>query len=327
MSEQQKSQESQEATPVHNRQKYIGGSDIASVLGISPWRTPMDLWEDKIKPPVDNANKMVRRARQRGHRWEAAVAEMLVEELTNQGHTVEIVASNKRYIDPAVGFFACEIDFEIRLNGAEEITNVELKTVHPFKAKEWGESGTDSAPLWYVAQAMWGLGITGRRECLIAPMFGADEIKVFPIQRDEETIAAMRARAENFWNSHVLPKIPPEPINSKDIDTMFRQESEAALLADDELTLAVLRMRAIDKEIKARTAEYDELEFKVKMMMKDAPELLLGDTSAVTWKTRNHTYLDQAALKEDHPKLFKEYTVKGQSRVFTLKSFGWKGTE
>jgi len=35
---------------IDDRRHYIGGSDIAAVLGISPWMTPYLLWEQKTDP-------------------------------------------------------------------------------------------------------------------------------------------------------------------------------------------------------------------------------------------------------------------------------------
>lgn len=311
----------------HDRQKCIGGSDIAAVLGISPWKTPIQLWKDKTTPRVENADSgSKKKLFRRGQRWESVVAEMLVEHLTREGHKVEVIAANKRYKDATYGYFASEIDYEVRLDDEPEITNVELKTVHPFAASNWGESGTDDAPIWYVAQAMWGLGITGRQKCLIAPLFGADEIKTFPVMADAATIDAMRAKAVKFWVQHVQTGAPPDPVALSDMELLYPKESEAgALLADEELISKLLRMRAIDREIKSRTAELDALEFEVKRVMRDCSEIVIpGDKSAVTWKERAHSYLDQTALKEARPKLVREFTRKGSSRVFTLKSFAWK---
>jgi predicted phage-related endonuclease len=167
--------------------------------------------------------------------------------------------------------------------------------------------------------------VTSRRRCLIAALFGADELKTYPVDRDEATITAMRERAAKFWSDHVISGVPPAPVQLSDLDILHPKESDAAaLLADDELTAKVLRLRAIDKEIKARTAEYEALEFDVKRAMGPCSEVVVGDTSAITWKARPHTYLDQAALKEAHPKIAKEFTRKGETRVFTLKQFGWK---
>lgn len=307
----------------HQRQHFIGGSDIAAVLGISPWKTPLQLWEQKTKPflPDNGKSDKAAKSKSRGHRWEAVVAEMLVEHLEEAGHKVEIVASNKRYIDPELSFLAAEIDFEIRLDGEEEITNVELKTVHPFKAHEWGEAGTDESPVFYTAQGMHGLGITNRRRCLIAPLFGADEIRAYPIERDEETIAALRDRASAFWDL-VVTKTMPTPLNLADLDRLYKgDETKVSLIADGdvELTRHVLRLRAIHAEIKARELEADAVEFDIKRAMRDATELVLNGKTAATWKRRATTWLDQAALKKKFPKVVREYTRKGSARVFTIK--------
>ena len=62
-----------------DRTKFIGGSDIAAILGISPWRTAVQLWKDKITPRVADDGRPKRKQLSRGHRWESVVAEMLVE--------------------------------------------------------------------------------------------------------------------------------------------------------------------------------------------------------------------------------------------------------
>ena len=304
----------------HDRRKYLGGSDVAAVLGISPWRTPLQLWEAKTAPALQH--DVAKGVKRRGHRWESVVAEMLVEHLQERGHAVEIVATNQRYADPDRPYLAAEIDFEIRLDGEDEITNVELKTVHPFKAGEWGEAGSDESPVWYTAQAMHGLGVTGRNRCLVAPLFGADEIRAYPVLRDDETIAAMRARCDAFWQL-VQTGVRPDPSNLADLDRLYRgDDTQPALIADDELTRAVLRLRAIKAEIKARELEADQVEFDVKRAMRDAVELVIPDDDkkvAVVWKERGTSWLDQGALKEAHPKLHREFMRKGSTRVFTVK--------
>lgn len=316
---------------VVDRTKFIGGSDIASLLGCAPdtWEchTPVALWKRKTAPQAEGPTTGVKK---RGKRWEAVVAEMLVETLEAAGNKVEIVRSNTYYTDPDVPHFRCEIDFEVRLNGEEEITNVELKTVHPILDRKWGESGTDDAPVYYLAQGQWGLGVTRRRRCIIAPLFGADELRVFPIEAVPVTINAIRERANTFWQENVLGNVPPVAIELSDLDHIYPAETDApAVVADDELTRMLLRMRAVDREMKARTAEYEVLEFEVKKAMGNAAELLIPSDgeykTATTWKVQNRPVLDQAALKEAHPKIHKEFTRKTTPRVFLLKPFAWKG--
>lgn len=307
----------------HDRTKFIGGSDIAAVLGISPWRTPLQLWQDKITPRVEGP---VSRPKQRGTRWESVVGEMLVERLRDEGHEVEIVATNLRYQDADLPFLAAEIDFELRLDGSDEITNCELKTVHPFKMREWGDSGSDDLPTHYTAQVMHGLGVTRRRSGILAALFGADELRTYPVAADAETISALRARASVFWNDHVLAGVPPAPVNLADVDRLFTQDEGQPLLADEELAATVLRLRAIHQEMKARESEAEALEFNIKRAMRGATEIVMPNgKSAVEWKQRSGSWLDETALKAAHPKLAREFTRKWERRVFKLKAFETKG--
>lgn len=308
----------------HDRAKYLGGSDIAAVLGISPWRTPLELWRDKTKPRIEGTPKKVFT---RGQRWEAVVAEMLVESLRAQGHDVEILAANLRYQDPELPFLAAEIDFELRIDGADDVTNCELKTVHPFRMREWGDSGSDDLPVHYTAQVMHGLGVTGRRLGLLAALFGADELRTYPVNADPETIAGMRAQALAFWRDHVQTGLPPAPKTIADLGILFGKESDGPpLLADEELTAQVMRLRALQAEIKAREAESEAVEFEVRRAMRDASELVMPNgKTAATWKERSGTWLDETALKEAHPKLTREFTRTWTKRVFNLKPFDTKG--
>lgn len=308
----------------HERHKLLGGSDIAAVLGISPWKTPLDLWNDKIKPRAEGP---ARKFFSRGLRWEGVVAEMLTESLKADGHDVEIVSHNTRYRDPEHDFMASEIDFEVRLDGASDITNVELKTVHPFRMKEWGDSGSDVLPTHYTAQVMWGLGVTRRANGILAALFGADELRAYPVAADADTIAALRAHALRFWCDHVLTRTAPAPVNLNDLDKLFGKDGDQPpLLADEELTADLLRMRAIRAEVKAREAEAEAIEFRLKRAMQHCTQIVLPNgKAAVEWAERSGKWLDETALKQAHPKLAREFMRTWDKRVFTLKNFDTKG--
>ncbi|MFP7807163.1 YqaJ viral recombinase family protein, partial [Pseudomonas aeruginosa] len=127
-----------------DRTKYLGGSDVAGILGISPWRTPLDVYLDKVQPrtgPVDPAKQKIFT---RGQRMEPYVIDLLAEETG-----LKIVGRGNRYRDQKHDFMAAEIDAE-----AASGENIEIKTVSPFKAKDWGEVQTDAIPVHYTAQAM-----------------------------------------------------------------------------------------------------------------------------------------------------------------------------
>jgi len=191
-----------------DRSKFIGGSDIAAILGISPWGSAVDLWLDKIKPLSRDETKV----QTRGKRLESYIIEMIEEE-----YGVQVSGRNQRYVDPTVPFFAAQIDAEIALL-PPIIENLEIKTVHPFKANEWGDLQTDQLPLHYLAQVQWGLGVTGRDLCRIFALIG-DDLKPYIVQRDEATIEAMRVRAADFWQRYVVAREQP-PLDYSDPHTL-----------------------------------------------------------------------------------------------------------
>lgn len=209
---------------MNDRTRFIGGSDIAAVLGISPWKTPVDLWLDKTAPRTAEEPS---KPKSRGSRLEPYVCDMIESE-----YSIAIEARNKRYIDPTTPHFAAEIDAEtmkqppltseLRPVGSL-IENIEIKTVHPFKARDWGEVDTDELPIHYVAQAQWGLGVTGRDVCHVFPLIG-DDLRHYVVARDQETIDAMRERADQFWQRYVLERVRPpmDFAHSNTIETLRR---------------------------------------------------------------------------------------------------------
>jgi putative phage-type endonuclease len=197
-----------------DRSKFIGGSDVSAILGVSPWRNIVDLWADKILPRVgDNRNVAAKR---RGHRLEPYILDMIRDE-----YGLEIVRTNQRYIDPSIPYLAAEIDAEYA--DGDRVQNIEIKTVHPFKAKEWGEIGTDALPLYYVAQVQHGLGVTGRDVCKVFALIG-DDLKPYTVERDDELIKAMRKKCVEFWHLYVLTEMqPPMDFEAKNVlDTLKR---------------------------------------------------------------------------------------------------------
>lgn len=292
-----------------DRTKFIGGSDVAAILGISPWRTALEVFWDKTTPRVEGIDPNRQRVLQRGHRMEPYVCELLAEETG-----LVIVERNRRFIDPEFGFIACEVDAE-----AESGENIEIKTVSPFKAKEWGEEHTDAIPVHYTAQAMHGLMITGRAVCVFGVLIGGDDFRVYRVERDDEIIAAMRAQEVSFWNDHILPMIPPEPKTVADISAMFTKDSGLAVEATSEIVDVLNRLRDAKAIVKEHTAIAEELEERVKLFMRDAAVLTVGSNPMATWKTQSTSRFDQTAFKAANPELFEQFKKTTESRVFRLK--------
>lgn len=305
-----------------DRTKFIGGSDAAAVLGINPWRTPLELWRDKTQAMPENLDPDRRRVLERGKRMEPYVIDLLVAETG-----LEVIRRNERYIDSGHAFLAAEIDAECIVpgDGAVEIApgnfrtglvqNIEIKTVSPFKAKEWGELGSDQIPVHYTAQAQHGLMVTGRFVCVFGVLIGGDDFRIYRVERDDEIIEAMRAREVAFWRDHVETLTPPAPTSAADIEALFQRDAGTAVEATPEVMAALDRIRAAKEAEKAAEAAKE----LIQLHMRDAARLTFQGRDVATWKTQSARRFDQRAFQAAHGDLFEQFIKTQESRVFRLK--------
>lgn len=309
-----------ETGPGADRSKFIGGSDVAAIMGVSPWKTPVQVWEDKTgritQAQRNEEQKSKSRLFSRGHRWEEPAFLMLCDELRERGHEVKEFAANFRYQDSSLPFLACEIDREIWLDG--ELVNVEIKTVHAFAAKKWGEADTDEVPIEYAAQVMHGLGITGRRLCVVGCLIGADSMIPYFVERDDETITAMRSKCVEFWNVHVLCDTPPDPLNFQDLSILFPRDNGLEKQADAEIIEKLSELAALKRVLENTEIQAEELEFQIQAYMEPAATLMAGEKRLCTWKTQETRRFDSKAFGADHPEQFEQYKKTTESRVFRL---------
>jgi putative phage-type endonuclease len=292
-----------------NRQKYLGGSDVAAILGISPWKTPLDVYLDKIQPRVEVTDPAKLKLFRRGHRMEPYVIDLLAEE-----ENLTIVARGNRYIDKQHGFIAAEIDAE-----AEGNLNIEIKTVSPFKAKEWGEQQTDEIPVHYTAQVMHGLMVTDRETCILGVLIGGDDFRVYRVLRDEEIISAIRESEIAFWD-RIQNRLPPEPSTVGDIARLYgATDSGGSIEATDAIAATVRDMQIAVAEMKSLAEQVEGHKERIQLFMGSTAVLTQGSEVLATWKSQNASRFDQGAFKAAHPDLYEQFKKSSETRVFRLK--------
>jgi putative phage-type endonuclease len=184
----------------HNRTQFLGGSDIAAILGLSKFRSAMDIWLEKTGKRSSDKDGFALRF---GSFAESFIADEYAR-LTDAalihhpqalahpdhpfcvGHIDRFVVAN-----PGASLF----DGHGRLNAQKLL---ECKTANYFSQHDWGEPGTDAIPLPYLCQCLWYLAITNLSEIDVAVLFGGTELQVYTITRDLEL------ETPNFRQSHSL---------------------------------------------------------------------------------------------------------------------------
>lgn len=327
-----------------DRTTYIGGGAIPIVLGVSPFKTRLQFYREVTGecPEEITAEKALFFKRRK--RQEPIISETLSED---KGYVVTRLSTNdnpNRYDDPEVPYFAAEIDAELAVNTYlcrdypefvqfpdGTCVNAEFKTVHPLAAADFGEDGSDRVPIYYTAQVQWGLGVTGRPAALLVAMIGFDDIRCYPILRDDELIADMRAAASLFWQEHVVAGVPPAPTTLEDAKLLFARFNGRPVELEKDDYDALEELFAQRAAIRYAEDEKDRLETKIALAIAKAWQLDGPDTTAdnavlryqgrdvATWKLTRGSYLDQKRLKVDMPELINQYTVTHFYRAFRAK--------
>lgn len=254
---------------------------MAAILGLSPWKTPYQLYLEKTAeaPPESNDSGVKRR----GRRLEPVIVDWMRED-----YGLKIVSHNARYADKEFPFLSCEIDFEHdeMENGVVVTENAEVKTVHPSHAKDWGDEWSDEIPLYYTAQAAFGQMITERESTLFAVLIGADDLRAYRVKRDDELIATLRQKAIQFWEL-VERRTPPPIISLQDARLAWSQSQPGSVTATDAIASLVEELRYTKKIISGREAEAELLELHIASFMQDKEQLLdARGNRLATWKTQ-----------------------------------------
>ena len=319
----------------YDRLGFLGGSDAAAILGVSPFDTPLDLYLLKLGRKVKSFTPQQLRALKRGKREEPRIVDDLVED-----YGIEVVKRSteqepNRYSDAEHPFLAAEIDFEWRVRREDvarfdlpeeligTVQNGEVKTVHPFASAKFGAAESDEVPIEYAAQAMHGLMVTGRDLCMFAVRDGFD-LTLYWIPRDDETIAGMRAREVAFWHENVLAGVPPDPHTLEDVQQLFQTAPASRTEATEEIAGLLRELDLVKQQRAAADDREVEIKYEIGRFMlgeqalalknggkiEPTAELVAGKhlltrsgTTLLTVALQTQTRIDSDAIREKHPEI------------------------
>lgn len=96
---------------------------------------------------------------------------------------------------------------------------LEVKVVNNFRASDFGETGSDEVPPQIALQQHHYLAcIPSAPRANIIVLIGGSTPRQYVVERDPDTIAALEEIESDFWNEHVVPRIPPDLDGSEGAD-------------------------------------------------------------------------------------------------------------
>lgn len=302
------------SSPVHSGSKRpwgIGGSDIGAIVGLSQYKSAVDVWADKVRGE-SSADAIHLRF---GQHLEPFVAQEYERVTGNQAHEHPKTIRHKTHAH----LFA-HVDRLVSVKGAPVVdargkvctpTLLECKTASAFSSDQWGQAWTDQVPAAYLAQCIWYMTITGCEEAHIAVLLGNSDFRVYRVAHDEELGQGLIEAAITFWDRHVLTGVAPEPVNRAEVARIYPKEVRGKEVQADRQTLAQLnklsRIQRLAKRLEARS---DLIKDQLTASMGDAERLCAQGKTLATWRSCAPTQrVDVTRLRRERPELLKEFVV------------------
>lgn len=294
---------------LEERRKGIGGSDAAAVCGLSPWKTALEVYFEKIGELADQEENADMR---RGTLLEPVVRQMYADETGYEVEKPDGIVTCKKY-----PFALANLDGRVPAFGGI----AEFKTSRDRRG--WGDPGSDEIPQVYLLQAQHYLAVTGTDRCDVACLFGDFELGIYTILADPDFAELLMEAESRFWRDHVLARVPPDPMTHNDIKLRWPKSRPITVPGAMKELEAAAVLSAVKDRIKTLEAIQDRCECILKTAIADNEAVEFAGTGDIlaTWKSaKGSTKFDAKRFQAEHPKLYSKYlTETTGSRRFLLK--------
>jgi putative phage-type endonuclease len=289
------------------RAKGIGGSDAAAALGLSKWKTPFQLYLEKIGE-----------AEPQEETWEMARGKIM-EPLLRQHYADTtgraIFVPKDAIVHPKYSFMRYNPD------GLSEDGRLQEFKTATF-GREWGEEGSDAIPIEYLIQVQHGMIVTERSVADCSVSIGGGKPKYFVIEADKELQEMIIEKEAKFWEL-VETRTLPEPLTRSDVAKMYKAVAGTTIMANSFITEQMRELHKIKYELKQLTTEKEALETIITGYMGEHEVLLAEDgfTIAATWKqAAGARRIDADYLRDVYPDIANACSKQGEpTRRFLLK--------
>lgn len=310
------------------RAKHLGGSDLGAILGLSKYRTALDVWMEKTGKSIKTESTMPLRF---GSFAESFVANEYGREtgFALLEYTPIILHKEHSFLGGHIDRFVVPSNFLAKdelftKDGQCVATHIlECKTANPFSQSEWGEPGTDQVPMAYLVQCLWYLLLTQLERADLAVLFGNSDLRTYTITRDPSLEEVLLEKAVQFWDCYVKTDLPPPAQNEMDYKKLFAKSVLSKAVEAQPSTVELLAtLPSVQTELEQCEARISSIKKVLMSEMQDAEILSFGGQTLATWKAPKISYrFDVKKFEQDHPELAAQYQAPiGNSRRLVIKA-------
>lgn len=300
-----------------NRNTYIGGSDVGTILGVNPFKSAYTLYLEKtgqIEAPDISDEEPV----WWGTEMEDLVAKRFALKAKTAGHSLSLHRTNFERRSKTYPFLVAHIDREVYEYVGDEFYRVglECKTTSSWNKTDYEEG--DIPPAHY-AQVQFYIMMSDAPYWYYAVKRDS-EFHWCRVNRDDEYIEDMLNAVIDFWN-HVQAKDDGIPVGGSESSTqslngLYKADNDE--MADlNGYTAYFELIEELDRNINGLEEMKENAKNIIRHMMGTASVGLI-EGYTVTWKEQTSYRIDTKALKKDHPDLYEQYKKASTTRVLHI---------
>lgn len=289
------------------RKRGIGGSDAGAVCGLNPYRTAMQVYQDKVSGEIEEVDN---EAMRQGREFEDYVAKRFMEATGKK-----VRRANAMFYNEENPFMLADVDRMV----VGENAGLECKTASPYMADRWKDG---NIPLSYQIQCYHYMAVCNADAWYIAVVIYGREFKYYKIERDEAVIADLIQIEKAFWENHVMKQQIPDPDGSKLADSVIAEYYKNSIADTIPLTgfnEKLERRQELSELIGRMDMEKKKIEQELKLYLGEN-ERAENEQFMVSWKSVQSNRLDEKRLKEEEPEIYEKYKKSVSSRRFTVKA-------
>lgn len=290
------------------RRTGIGGSDAGAALGLNPYRSPVDVYMDKLglgTPFEGNETTHF------GNVLEQVIRDEYTRRTGNRLRVPKKMRRHREYPHMLANVDGLVIG---------ERRGFEAKTSDKYLRTQWGPTGSDEVPPSYLIQVNHYMIVYEYDAWDLAVLIGGNDFRIYHFRADPQLHKMIIEKEAEFWRC-VTFRDPPPPRSIEDVDTLYPKNSDLNRYADAKTRKALRDLLEAKAKVKEWEDRCDGLKRQVKEHMRDATALLHPDSDKVlaTWKTQTTKRLDQKRLADKAPRTFDKYCYESESRVLRVK--------
>lgn len=258
---------------LEERKRGIGASEAAAVLGLNPYRTPLEVWMQK-KGLIETIETPAMRL---GTRLEPVIAEMYQEATGLELATTRTILYPKNPI-----IFATP---DRIVKGRHK--GLEIKTANARMAEQWGEEGTDEVPHYYLIQCILCMAVTDLQEWDLAALIGGSDFRIYTIHRDIGLENAIIERLLEWWETYVVgnqePEIDSSSACAEYLAAKYPRNFQPLKQADTDTEQLLNRLAEVRYSLESLEEQEEAIKNLLKNYIGDA-DGVQGITGKATWK-------------------------------------------